>query len=221
MDISKLIVALAPAFAAGFALQRLLEIVDPIVEITPIARAKKAILGVVSFVAGLGIAAWAPMRVLSHLLVPEGSVSPVLDYLVTALFVSGGTEGFNSILKFLNYKKEETKQVADTKAITAASARAFLKGSTAMDPVFEALMEAIQEWCGIAPDLGDNLSNLWDRANGGAVPFDPDGIEALVAALLSKPIFANCPLAGDIGDFLRGDDRTVDDLFTFLTPCGD
>ena len=89
-----------------------------------------------------------------------------------------------------------------------------------MDPIFEALMEAIQEWCGIAPDLGDNLSNLWDRAKGGAVPFDPDGIDSLVAAILSKPIFGNCPLAGDIGDFLRGDDRTVDDLFVFLTPCG-
>jgi hypothetical protein len=89
-----------------------------------------------------------------------------------------------------------------------------------MDQVFEALTEAIQGWCGIVPDLGDALSNLWDRAKGGAVPFDPDGVDALVAAILSKPIFGNCPLAGDIGDFLRGDDRTVDDLFVFLTPCG-
>jgi hypothetical protein len=30
MDMAKLIAALAPAFAAGFALQRLLEILDPI-----------------------------------------------------------------------------------------------------------------------------------------------------------------------------------------------
>ena len=221
MDMTHLVVALAPAFAAGFALQRLLEILDPIVEITPIARAKKAVLGIVSFVAGLGLAAWPQTRVLSHLVVPEGSVSPVLDYLVTALFVSGGTEGFNSILKFISYKKEEKKQEANTKAITAASTRAFLKRSTSMDPVFEALMDAIQSWCGIVPDLGDDLSNLWDQAKGGAVPYDPDGIDELVAALLNKPIFANCPLAGDIGDFLRGDDRTVDDLFTFLTPCGE
>jgi hypothetical protein len=220
MDMAHLVVALAPAFAAGFALQRLLEILDPILDRIKNGENKKIVLGLISFAAGLGLATWPKIRVLNQLVAPD-TVPSLLDYLVTGLIVSGGTEGFNSILKFMSYKKEEKKQEANTKTITAASTRAFLKRSTSMDPVFEALMDAIQSWCGIVPDLGDDLSNLWDRAKGGAVPFDPDGIEALVASLLSKPIFANCPLAGDIGDFLRGDDRTVDDLFTFLTPCGE
>lgn len=219
MDMAHLVTALAPAFAAGFALQRLLEILDPIFEKLNNAQLKRILLGLISFAAGLGLAAWPKVRVLKELVAPD-SVPSILDYLVTALIVSGGTEGFNSILKFLNYKKEETKQVANTKAITAASNRAFFRRSISMDPVFEALTQAIQDWSGIVPDLGDNLSNLWSRAKGGAVPFDPDGIDALVAALLGKSIFADCPLAGDIGDFLRGDDRTVDDLFVFLTPCG-
>ena len=220
MDMSQLVIALAPAFAAGFALQRLLEILDPIFDKIKKGEYKKIVLGLVSFAAGLALAKWPKVRVLTPLVAPD-SAPAMLDYLVTALIVSGGTEGFNSILKFLNYKKEETKQMASAKAITATSAMALFKSSKAIDPVFAALTEAIQEWCGIVPDLGDTLSNLWARGTGGAVPFDPDGIETLVTALLSKPVFGACALAGDIADFLRGDDRSVDDLFIFLTPCGE
>jgi hypothetical protein len=36
----------------------------------------------------------------------------VVDVIVTALIVSAGTEGFNSIMKFLGYAKEDKK--ADT-----------------------------------------------------------------------------------------------------------
>jgi hypothetical protein len=36
-----------------------------------------------------------------------------LDYMATAIFVSGGTEGFNSLLKFANYKKESSKAAAN------------------------------------------------------------------------------------------------------------
>jgi hypothetical protein len=108
MDMAHLVVALAPAFAAGFALQRLLEILDPIFEKLNNAQLKKILLGLISFAAGLGLAAWPKVRVLKELVAPDSAPS-ILDYLVTALIVSGGTEGFNSILKFLNYKKEETK----------------------------------------------------------------------------------------------------------------
>jgi hypothetical protein len=37
-----------------------------------------------------------------------------VDVLVTGLVVSGGTEGFNSIMKFLGYKKEEKKAAIKT-----------------------------------------------------------------------------------------------------------
>jgi hypothetical protein len=111
MEMAHLVVALAPAFAAGFALQRLLEILDPIFEKLNNAQLKKILLGLISFAAGLGLAAWPKVRVLKELVAPDSAPS-ILDYLVTALIVSGGTEGFNSILKFLNYKKEETKAAA-------------------------------------------------------------------------------------------------------------
>jgi hypothetical protein len=111
MDMAHLVVALAPAFATGFALQRFLEILDPIFEKLNNAQLKKIILGLISFAAGLGLAAWPKVRVLKELVAPDSAPS-ILDYLVTALIISGGTEGFNSILKFLNYKKEETKAAA-------------------------------------------------------------------------------------------------------------
>lgn len=119
MDIGTLVAALAPAFAAGFALQRLLEILDPILDKIKSGDHKKVVLGLISFVSGLGLAAWSPMRVLSHLLMPPASIPEFLDYLVTALILSGGTEGFNSIVKFLNYKKEETKAAAFNETMEA------------------------------------------------------------------------------------------------------
>jgi len=93
-----------------------------------------------------------------------------------------------------------------------------------MDPVSEAIERAIQNWCGAAPGSygpGTLLSDLWAQANGGAVPFDPNGIDSLVAALLAEEIFANCDQANGLGDFLRGGDRTVGDLYDFLSVCGE
>lgn len=124
MDIGTLVAALAPAFAAGFALQRLLEILDPILDKIKSGDHKKVVLGLISFVSGLGLAAWPSMRVLSHLVKQGDYVPQFLDYLVTGLILSGGTEGFNSILKLLNYKKEEKKAEAKAQAVTAAVASA-------------------------------------------------------------------------------------------------
>lgn len=131
MDISKLVIALAPAFAAGFALQRLLEILDPIFDKPRIVKSKKIVFSLISFFAGLGLALSPKIRVLTQLVTPD-TVPSLLDYFVTALIVSGGTEGFNSILKFLNYKKEETKGESVTKAITATTAQAMLERSVSM-----------------------------------------------------------------------------------------
>jgi hypothetical protein len=39
-------------------------------------------------------------------------VPPWVDVVATGLFISGGTEGFNSLMKFLGYKKEEKKAEA-------------------------------------------------------------------------------------------------------------
>lgn len=126
MDLTTLVKALAPAFAAGFALQRLLEILDPVLDRIKNGEYKKIVLGLISFVAGLGLASWPKIRVLSQLAAPD-TVPQLLDYLVTALIVSGGTEGFNSILKFLSYKKEETKTAAQANTVRAAAATAIFE----------------------------------------------------------------------------------------------
>ena len=99
--------ALGPAFAAGFAIQRLLEILDPIIG----KRSdKKALLGAVALVIGIGLSWFASVRVLEPLGVTGKAAA---DIFVTGLVISGGTEGFNSIVKFLGYKKDEKKAAAN------------------------------------------------------------------------------------------------------------
>ena len=119
-----LINALGPAFAAGFAVQRLLEIVDALVSVREPGKKKPAVLGVVSLVIGVGLAFAGKLRVLLPLggdleVTLGANLAAFVDYLVTGLIVSAGTEGFNSILKFLSYKKEEKKAEAVEQKTTA------------------------------------------------------------------------------------------------------
>ena len=108
----KLVVALGPAFAAGFAVQRLMEILDPILEKVKFFQDyKKIILGVVSLIVGLALAFGVGLRVLHPLGVTNADF---LDAITTGLIVSAGTEGFNSIMKFLGYAKEDKKANAAT-----------------------------------------------------------------------------------------------------------
>lgn len=99
--------ALGPAFAAGFAVQQLLEILDPLISrlFGPEAD-KKAIQGLISFLVGLVLAFGAGLRVLEPLGIHEAGL---IDAFVTALIISAGTEGINSVLKFLGYSKEKQK----------------------------------------------------------------------------------------------------------------
>ncbi len=119
-----LIKALGPAFAAGFAVQRLLEITDPILSgRIKDETVKKKWLGSLSLVVGFLLAYAAQLRVLAPLgadLSRLGeNMAYFVDYLVTAFIVSAGTEGFNSIMKFLTYKKEEKKAEAVQEKTTA------------------------------------------------------------------------------------------------------
>ncbi|MBM3125770.1 MAG: hypothetical protein FJZ87_11980 [Chloroflexi bacterium] len=109
-----LVKALGPAFAAGFAIQRLLEILDPLLDkVNFIKDYKKVTIGIVSLLAGLALAFGVGLRVLQPLGVANADL---LDAIVTALVVSAGTEGFNSIMKFLGYTKEDKKaEAADKK----------------------------------------------------------------------------------------------------------
>jgi hypothetical protein len=107
----KLVVALGPAFAVGFAVQQLLELLDPLVDKIE-GENKKLILGVVSLAIGLVLAFGAGIRVLQPLGVANAGF---LDAVITGLIVSAGTEGFNSIIKFLGYTKDVRGKAAGAK----------------------------------------------------------------------------------------------------------
>ena len=135
----KLITALGPVFAAGFAVQQLLEIITSFLDLDSSAsfqKYKKPILGLVSLLIGFALSFGVPeLRVLQPLfanvatnpatgqtaLANTVQIPHVFDAIVTGLVLSGGTEGINSILKFLKYSKEnKAAQAADTVADVAA-----------------------------------------------------------------------------------------------------
>ena len=115
----KLITALAPVFAAGLGIQQLGEILSPVIDkISPNYR--KVILGLVSLTLGLVLAFQLDLHVFNLLKGLDPKIlgldkHPSLDAMVTGLIISGGTEGLNSILKFLKYKKEDAKNEAAAK----------------------------------------------------------------------------------------------------------
>ena len=126
----KLVEGLGPAFAAGFAVQQLLEILDPVVE--KIKVDKKLLLGLISLVIGFGLAFGARLSVLQAFGVSNAGF---WDIIVTGLIISGGTEGFNSIMKFLGYSKGSAKQkmhsAEEAKQTTAAPVHAGLRADKA------------------------------------------------------------------------------------------
>lgn len=122
----KLITALAPVFAAGFAVQQFLEIPGTLIDVIERAQKyKKIILGIIGAVIGCSLAWWSEdLRVLKILLThtvtdAAGKATTVVPNInsyveipVTGLIISAGTEGVNSILKFLKYSKEDKKNAA-------------------------------------------------------------------------------------------------------------
>jgi hypothetical protein len=122
----KLVVALGPAFAAGLAIQQILEILDPLVTKIIGTADKKLVLGLVSFITGLALAFGAGLRVLQPLGITNADF---WDAIVTGLIVSAGTEGFNSIMKFLGYIKEKKKGEAAVEKEKAGEALALVERS--------------------------------------------------------------------------------------------
>ena len=112
--------SLGPVFAAGLAIQQLLELLDSLLLKKWIADdCKKFWLGLLSLIAGLVLAFCAGLRVLQ----PLGAIVPEFwDKLATGLIISGGTQGINSIMKFLGYAKEEKKADMDQKKKVQADA---------------------------------------------------------------------------------------------------
>jgi hypothetical protein len=106
--VDSLVTSFAPAFACGLALQRLLELADPILDAIAKGR-KKLVVSLIALAVGIAFAASANLRVLERLGVAD---KDVVDFAVTALLVSAGTDGFNSLFKFLGYAKEQKKAAA-------------------------------------------------------------------------------------------------------------
>lgn len=119
--ITEYIGGLAPAFIAGFGVQQTVEVIDSLItgrgswdpSNAGDVRKKKAILSVVSVIiaavlTGLG---GGNIDVLKPF-IKEGYQWGLFGGLVTVIFISGGTEGFNSLMKWLSYKKEDAKATA-------------------------------------------------------------------------------------------------------------
>lgn len=126
-DVGNIIKALAPAFSAGVAVQQLLEILDPVISAVFGAANKKLVLGIISFVIGI-LLAWGLCELHVVQILSGGEPKPcwtgwnlVGDVLISGLIISAGTEGFNSIIKFLGYAKENKKgEAAASKGAAAA-----------------------------------------------------------------------------------------------------
>lgn len=126
MDQQNLQVSLGPCFVAAFAVQQFLEILTSVLNLDAnptFEKYKKAILSISSFVLGLLLAGFLPaVRIFASLQVE--CAKGVFDILVTGLVLSAGTEGLNSVLKFMKYTKEDKKATAASKEPGAAAAGA-------------------------------------------------------------------------------------------------
>jgi hypothetical protein len=107
--------ALLVPFVAGFIVQRFLDILDTFTT-TKIAdpNQKKLAMGVLSLVFGWLLAGFGHIRIFCALQWP--GINAGWDIFFSGIFISAGTEGFNSVMKFANYKKEATKADAEDKA---------------------------------------------------------------------------------------------------------
>lgn len=94
-----------PVFLASFALQQLIELLEPLLEMI-IKKQKKWILSAVSLAVGLFLSFGLGLRVLR----PFGFTRmPWVDGLLTALILTGGTQWVNDLLKIFRYKKQELR----------------------------------------------------------------------------------------------------------------
>lgn len=110
--------ALVVPFAAGFVLQRFLEIVDPFTTaLIKDPNRKKLVLALTSLVVGCFISFGCDLHIFKSLglSAQESPLGSFVDLLATGIFISAGTEGFNSVMKFANYKKEASKAEAAAK----------------------------------------------------------------------------------------------------------
>lgn len=112
-DCSNLTQALLVPFVAGFIVQRFLELIDPFTTAYIVdPNRKKLVLGFLSLALGWSLAAYGHIEIFKALC---WDMRPAADAFFSGIFISAGTEGFNTLMKFANYKKEATKAEAAQK----------------------------------------------------------------------------------------------------------
>ena len=116
-----LVESLGPIFIVSFALQQLVELLDPILD-KVIKPHKEWILSAVALVVGLLLTLGLGLRVLR----PFGVARmPWLDVLLTALFVTGGTKWLNDLLK--NHRLQEAGGAGKGEVGSPASRKGWMK----------------------------------------------------------------------------------------------
>jgi hypothetical protein len=129
---------LAPAFIAGFGVQQAVEIFDSLVtwlsnwdpSDAKDTRKKKALLSCVSVIIATVLVVFGAGQI--DVLKPFFDTTSyrwgLLSGIITVIFISAGTEGFNSLTKWMSYQKETAKvTAAQAKGASAGGAAAGLK----------------------------------------------------------------------------------------------
>ena len=121
-DIATVVTALAPAFAVGLGIQHFNELLDPLIsKFVPDSNWKKFWMGALSLAFGGLATNQLRLGIIGAITVSKDPVG-WLDVVVTALIISTGTEGINSIIKFMGYAKDEKKAAAATSENSAGKA---------------------------------------------------------------------------------------------------
>jgi hypothetical protein len=129
-DSSKVMSALVPAFAAGFAVQQTIELVDTFFSvISKLLRSlandpaiKKLIATGIGLLLSIVLVIAGKLDIITPLLAQGAQVPELVRSLISIIFISAGTESFNSLLKWVSWKKEESKAKAAGKPSQAAVA---------------------------------------------------------------------------------------------------
>ena len=123
LSIQTVTIALAPAFGVGVGIQHLNELLDALFSTLSGSNnnLKKLLMGLSSLIFGCVATVAFKLDIVGALGVAPSKTGVVwvLNVIVTALIISTGTEGINSIVKFLGYAKDQKKAAAGSSEASA------------------------------------------------------------------------------------------------------
>jgi hypothetical protein len=98
----------AVVFAVGFAVQRIIEFLDPLFTSTDPGR-KRVITGIIATFLGLIATAFGHLSVFATA-PSSGTPDWFTNLIVTGFAIGAGTDGINSVLKYAQYSKTEKSE---------------------------------------------------------------------------------------------------------------